>query len=331
MSCYRCHQNTCTCDQNCGCNPSVKGKCVFYRGATLTCLGEDITTGMNYDAILAILVDSICGGISNPSGHVYTVIGTSNEINVSNTTIGNVTTYQVSLSNTIKDEIADIQSDIASLQTCCDASIKEITTNTPFNLLITDEGSGTWNIDFQNPSGNYNYDGIVYNDTTAATLPAGSGTTVVVKTFNRNYVSQNNISDNDEIKFQFTGKIQAGVAATDSLIVELFDATTLTVLASVNLGSFNTNGISSYVIDGILDVISVGSKTGLLTVRIERNNVDNGTTSDLVRAVANINQDVTNINYNNLTIRLKQNNISSVNSVDNRCRKFTVEVRKYIG
>lgn len=336
--CPSCHSWSCGCSSStpnfcnptiddCGCNPQVKGKCVKYRGSTITCLG--ITTGMDYDSITNILANAICEGIEPPSGlQEYVVEGTSNQITVNTSTVGTTTTYTIALDSTITNFISDTTSDIASLYTCCDASIKEITSS---SLDVTDEGGGTWNIEVIPPSGEQKLDGIIHSDITPATLPNGSGGDQVIKTFNADY-NDYSIADGDEIRINVSGKIKGGATFADSIKLELYDSNTSSVLGTITFTSFSnaTDIISSYWIEASC-ICDVTNSAILLEGKMHRNMVTSGLESDMARGILMVDKYVTGVDFANLMIRVKQVNDSLYDYTDNNVRSLRVELRKYIG
>ena len=207
--CNSCHSYSCQCntvwnEDVCGCKDNISSACIFYKSTATECI--PLAYGQNLETILKNIDSAICA--LTPSGLTYTVVqGCADKITVTPSTVGNTTTYTVCLDSDITDQLANLGSDIASLQTCCDASVKTIVTDDPSTLDITDDGSGNYTINVVNPSGNTTYDGIVYNNYDTSAYPNGGGGTQIVQSFNRNYLSSNVLSNGDLIKFTVTQEL----------------------------------------------------------------------------------------------------------------------------
>src|SRR5690554_4240172 len=108
MSCNKCHKpscnNTCT-----GCLQQVKGTCVFYQGATLTCLG--ITKGDTFDKSLKKINDLLCT-LPTPTGAAYT--GQTGEITIVSNVIGISPVY----TNTINANFVNVENRLDVLEAC---------------------------------------------------------------------------------------------------------------------------------------------------------------------------------------------------------------------
>lgn len=324
--------DTCTgctsCTDNCGCLYPSNTECVWYKGDAISCL--DISSGDKLTDVLIAMGNAICDGIPGSSGLIYVVQGTTNEIDVSSSTVGDTTTYTVGLSDTILDSLSGLQSQIDALSSCCDDAIHEITTATPSYLDISDSGSNTWNIDFIGSIPG-NYQGIIYNNTTFVNTNNTPGDQVL-KSFNHNYVVDSDIDDGDDIRFMASGKVKAESSVVDSVKVELYDATGATVLWGDTIGGFNSSGISSFLLYGTLTVVDAAAGDGLYHLEFNANSEDNGTYDPWARnSGANIDVDVAGIDFTNLTIRIKfVHNTASSGTPDNGVRQLKVEVVKAI-
>lgn len=334
LPCNTCNSTcskTCSCKTynvtECGCPQQIDSKCVFYKGPTTPCL--EITTSTNLEDIIEAIDAAICD-LSPVSGNIYNVAGVSGQITVVETEVGNTTTFTVGIDSNITNKITNLESAVTTLQTCCDESVKEITTDTPSYLTITDEGSGTWNIDF-NPSTTTTFDGIIHSDIVAATTPTGTGADVLVKSFSNNYVANNDIQDGDEIRFYVSGRILGNETVSDSIKIDIYDTTTATLLTSTVFNGFSTASglISSYFITGSI-VVDLTNSAGLLTLNMDRNTQTAGIEGDKGKGMINVDDYFTGTNYTNLTIRVRQVNNSNQTFTNNNVRRLVVEVRKKI-
>ena len=141
----------CSCT-NCSCLFPSNSECLKYKGSYLECL--DIANGDVLTDIIVKINDAICEGIVPASGNIYILESCDSNITVSSETSGNTTTYTICLSDTITDQLTENTTNIASLQTCCDESIKELISSDG-SVIVSDNGSGTWDITISNPSGNF--------------------------------------------------------------------------------------------------------------------------------------------------------------------------------
>ena len=141
----------CSCT-NCSCLFPSNSECLKYKGSYLECL--DIANGDVLTDIIVKVNDAICEGIVPASGNIYILESCDSNITVSSETSGNTTTYTICLSDTITDQLTENTTNIASLQTCCDESIKELISSDG-SVIVSDNGSGTWDVTISNPSGFY--------------------------------------------------------------------------------------------------------------------------------------------------------------------------------
>jgi len=322
--CNRCHSYSCHCENQCGCLDQVKGKCVFYRGSTTECLG--ILTGTDFDTIVRRLDEAICE-IVPPSGYPTIIVqGTANQIAVTSSTVSNVTTYTVALDGTILSTISSIQTSVATLQDCCDASVKTITTDDPSTLDITDDGAGNYILNVVPPSGFVTFDGIIYNSLTSSGT-SGAGGQQILKQFNNDYIASNNLSNEDQIRIQITGQTTANSGISDLVQIELFDPDSGIVVLNDTNGAWNAEGISTFVYNATLDVVDINTGSALWNSHMS---VRSGTGFGVVAKDLSNSFTSTSVTYSNLTVRVRFNNLSNLGSSDNFVRKLTIEVRKKI-
>lgn len=325
-----CNKHTCN---HCACKYPTNTDCVTYKGDAITDCDFDIVQGDTLTTIIQKITTKVCDGITPPSGNTYVVESCDSNITVSSTAVGTETTFEVCLSDTVTNQIQQNTDDISSIQTCLDSAITSLQSDTltVFEVGANGDCGKTWQIELTAPSGSAKLDGIVNSDTTAATLPNGSGGDQIVKSFNKNYIADSDIQDGDEIRFYVSGKIKGGATLADSIKIELYDQGTATVLGTATFSSFTnaTDIISSYWIEGILVVDKTNSQ-GLFTVTMRRNMQTAGVDGDDSRNILMIDKDVSSIDYSNLTIRVKQVNDSLYDATNNNVRRLVVEVRKKI-
>lgn len=322
----KCPDNSCTDD--CGCLTQTKGSCVFYQGTTTPCL--NITKGDNYDKIITTIDSAICS-LNPASGNTTTVVGTNNQIVSTPSASGNNKTFTLSLSPSVLNRFSSIESNITSLQTCCNSSLKTITTNTPSYISLT-SASGNVNIQF-NPSVYTNYSGIVLNDKTLSRT-TGINNKELLKTFSRNYSTLNQISDYDEISFVVEGFFRQDIVNrnSDYLIVDLYDSVNGVVLYSTQIRPFIVADIISFDFKSSIDVYKTENKLSFSGI-FSQNNTSNGNLGD-VNSSGNqsiISKEITisTNTLNNLTINIYYGNTSST-IPNNGISKFKVRVEKYI-
>lgn len=324
--------NNCSCDCNsdnvpdCGCTQKINADCVIYRGDTSTCV--PITKGQDLATIVKNIGDFVCQ--FTPSGQLISVVeGTNNEIVVSSSTVGKTTTYTVSLDSDITTAIGDLQSDVASLQTCCDNSVKTIITDTPEYLTITDDSNGNYTINYAAPSGQIIYDGIIESDLDQHATTGGGGTQTL-KTFNYNYYVNSLLQSKEEIRFTIEGQIASNNGLVDTILFEVFNPSTSTVVYSFPYRSFNNDTTNSFSLKGTITGKTIATVNGsaLLSLELSRITQALGDVGDVSRLTAVWSKGLTGIDYSNLTLRIKFVNNSLLTT--SFIQKFEVEVRKKI-
>ena len=320
-TCYSQNADTCGCTYN-------SAKCIIYKGDTSTCNPDLLTKGQDAETILKNIVDFVCD--FTPSGQLfYNVHGTTNEINVSSSVAGNTTTYTVSLDSDITDAISDLQSDVATLQTCCDNSVKTIVTDTPEYLTISDDSNGNYTINYAAPSGVVVLDGIIYNDLDAHATSGGGGTQII-SSFNFDYFNNSSFHTQEEIRFVIEGQIASDGSLVDSIIFEIFNPSTASILYSFPYSAFVSDATSSFSLQGTLTgkTVTTVNGTAVLSLELFKTNQPLGTAGDINRATGVWSKGITGMNYANLTLRIKFVNTSL--QTTSFVQKFEVEVRKKI-
>lgn len=328
-----CSNNT----SSCGCTHTHSAECIYYKGTSYSCI--PVTKGMDMEEVIGNIADYICNEIDPPSGNVYIVASCDGNITVSSEVDGNTTTYTVCLDGDIITNIENNTANIATLTTCVANGVLDLTTNTPEYVTLTEVSSEDCGriiaIDV-NPSGTPTLDGIVYNDTTAATLPNGSGGDQIVKSFTWDYISNNNLSDKDEIHFDVRGKTQGDGSQSDGIKISIFDVNSATEVfvvnpAYVDLNTSNT-GLASYTIHGEITATDVANGDAIITITLLSNLVDNGVNGSARTSYSEICDDISGVDFSNLRIRVIQTNVTGFTAAeDNACRQLKVEVKKYIG
>lgn len=323
------------CLDDCSCIHQHNAQCIFYNSDTLSCI--DVTKGDDLETILKNINDTVCA-LSPSSITVYNVQGTTNQIVVTPTTVGNTTTFTVSLSNTVITALTNIGAAITSLQTCVAGAIVSIATDTPDVISVFEDGSGTpcgkeWKINFVAPSSIPPTSGIIYNDSTKVGATGGTGVDLTLKSsLSSIYDYQNNIGFEvgDEIRWRATGQIDGGVGEMDDVKFDLFDTPT-GILNGDTFGSFSQGVESSWLMNGtitILDNTSLNS-TLLVSVTLQRSQTANDVVGNAARDIYVINKEVTGVDLSSLILRIRYvRNVNSSYSATNFARQLMVEVVK---
>lgn len=322
MACNNCGNDPCT--STCSCLNQVPGKCVFYQGANLTCL--DVKKGDDYDSILANLNTLVCDLVT-PTGLQTTLTGCGS-ITVTQTT---ATNYNVCLSSSTQNQIDNNTTNISTLSACVESGVNDIVSDT---LDITDEALSTCGrtlrIEIPTPSGTPTYDGIITNYANKTTYTNTIGDKILIS-FNHDYVTNNAITQGDEIRFSANGQILGDGTDVDNIRVELFDATGAIVLQSNTFKGFPKTTKQSWTLDATLTVGDVGAGDGLYSLVLVASGKQNGTQYGMNNiSQMLVNSGISGIDYSNLTIRVIYEHNSTTADTDNFARRLMVEVRKMI-
>lgn len=331
--CNRCHSFSCSCGNHwnldsCGVPEQINSKYVFYRGGSLSCI--PVTTGQDLETIIKNIDTAICA-IEAPSGLVV-VEGTTGEIDVISSTVGDTTTYTISLDSDITDFISDTQGTLTSLQTCCDNSVKSITTDYPDTLDITDDGSGNYTLNVTAPSGSVVYDGIIYNNSSISPTN-GLGGVQTLKSFNYNYGANSNIGLGDEIRFVVIGSVDPLGGIADTVTIDFVDATLAVTLASKTFNAFSNSVISTYRIQGEINLGESPFPSPAICMKLDSATTYMDSSSNIVYTDQLLYKPMIGGNsatFNNLTIRVRYNNLSGNNTGANGVYRLMIEVRKKI-
>ena len=330
MTCNNCYNPSC--DSTCGCPQQVKGSCVFYQGANLTCL--DVTKGDDYDSILASLNTLICDLVA-PTGIQTTLTGCGS-ITVTPTSSTN---YNVCLSTATQTQINSNTSNIATLSACAANTVKDITSTTlTITTASTNTCGRTLNIEVPTPSGTPIVDGIIYSNSTKVEANTGVGTDVVLKdssTSIGSYYLSNGLEVGDEIRWRANGQIDSDGNTVDILKYDFRNgASSGGIINGATFTGFSTGGNeTSWQMEGtatILDNTALNAEL-LVSVKLFRNGLANSNVSDTVRDLYIFNQTITGVDLTQLRIAIKYNrSIPNIFGPTNFARQLVVEIRKMI-
>ena len=330
MTCNNCYNPSC--DSTCGCPQQVKGSCVFYQGANLTCL--NVTKGDDYDSILASLNTLICDLVA-PTGIQTTLTGCGS-ITVTPTSSTN---YNVCLSTATQTQINSNTSNIATLSACAANTVKDITSTTlTITTASTNTCGRTLNIEVPTPSGTPIVDGIIYSNSTKVEANTGVGTDVVLKdssTSIGSYYLSNGLEVGDEIRWRANGQIDSDGNTVDILKYDFRNgASSGSIINGATFTGFSTGGNeTSWQMEGtatILDNTALNAEL-LVSVKLFRNGLANSNVSDTVRDLYIFNQTITGVDLTQLRIAIKYNrSIPNIFGPTNFARQLVVEIRKMI-
>ena len=330
MTCNNCYNPSC--DSTCGCPQQVKGSCVFYQGANLTCL--DVTKGDDYDSILASLNTLICDLVA-PTGIQTTLTGCGS-ITVTPTSSTN---YNVCLSTATQTQINNNTSNIATLSACAANTVKDITSTTlTITTASTNTCGRTLNIEVPTPSGTPIVDGIIYSNSTKVEANTGVGTDVVLKdssTSIGSYYLSNGLEVGDEIRWRANGQIDSDGNTVDILKYDFRNgASSGGIINGATFTGFSTGGNeTSWQMEGtatVLDNTALNAEL-LVSVKLFRNGLANSNVSDTVRDLYIFNQTITGVDLTQLRIAIKYNrSIPNIFGPTNFARQLVVEIRKMI-
>jgi len=333
MTCNNCYNPSC--DSTCGCPQQVKGSCVFYQGANLTCL--DVTKGDDYDSILASLNTLICDLVA-PTGIQTTLTGCSS-ITVTQTSSTN---YNVCLSTATQTQINNNTSNIATLSACVNSGVLDLVSNDgSVNISVNTPSTGCGvilDLSVPTPSGTPIVDGIIYSDSTKVEANTGVGTDVVLKdssTSIGSYYLSNGLEVGDEIRWRANGQIDSDGNTVDILKYDFRNgASSGGIINGATFTGFSTGGNeTSWQMEGtatVLDNTALNAEL-LVSVKLFRNGLANSNVSDTVRDLYIFNQTITGVDLTQLRIAIKYYRaIPNIFGPTNFARQLVVEIRKMI-
>ena len=323
MTCNNCYNPSC--DSTCGCPQQVKGSCVFYQGANLTCL--DVTKGDDYDSILASLNTLICDLVA-PTGIQTTLTGCSS-ITVTPTSSTN---YNVCLSTATQTQINSNTSSIATLSNCINTGVfNVVSTDGSVSIAITPStGCGViLDLSVPTPSGITTYDGIIYNDLNKIGTSGAVGDKIL-KSFTTNYDNYN-FTEEDEIRFKSNGQILGDGAIADIVKFEVLDGSSITPLYSGNFNGFDKINKQSWRLEGDITYTDITSGEVAININFFANVVQNGDISNFTGNSKLVVNSIFNVtDFTTLTLRLVYDHQSTSGATNNFARQLMVEVRKKI-
>lgn len=333
MTCNNCYNPSC--DSTCGCPQQVKGSCVFYQGANLTCL--DVTKGDDYDSILASLNTLICDLVA-PTGIQTTLTGCSS-ITVTQTSSTN---YNVCLSTATQTQINNNTSNIATLSDCVNLGVLDLVSNDgSVNISVDTPSTGCGvilDLSVPTPSGTPIVDGIIYSNSTKVEANTGVGTDVVLKdssTSIGDYYLSNGLEVGDEIRWRANGQIDSDGNTVDILKYDFRNgASSGGIINGATFTGFSTGGNeTSWQMEGtatVLDNTALNAEL-LVSIKLFRNGLANSNVSDTVRDLYIFNQTITGVDLTQLRIAIKYTrNIPNIFGPTNFARQLVVEIRKMI-
>jgi hypothetical protein len=333
MTCNNCYNPSC--DSTCGCPQQVKGSCVFYQGANLTCL--DVTKGDDYDSILASLNTLICDLVA-PTGIQTTLTGCSS-ITVTQTSSTN---YNVCLSTATQTQINNNTSNIATLSACVNSGVLDLVSNDgSVNISVDTPSTGCGvilDLSVPTPSGTPIVDGIIYSDSTKVEANTGVGTDVVLKNSGNSigsYYLSNGLEVGDEIRWRANGQIDSDGNTVDILKYDFRNgASSGGIITGATFTGFSTGGNeTSWQMEGtatILDNTALNAEL-LVSIKLFRNGLANSNVSDTVKDLYIFNQTITGVDLTQLRIAIKYNRaIPNIFGPTNFARQLVVEIRKMI-
>lgn len=333
MTCNNCYNPSC--DSTCGCPQQVKGSCVFYQGANLTCL--DVTKGDDYDSILASLNTLICDLVA-PTGIQTTLTGCSS-ITVTQTSSTN---YNVCLSTATQTQINNNTSNIATLSACVNSGVLDLVSNDgSVNISVDTPSTGCGvilDLSVPTPSGLPIVDGIIYSDSTKEEANAGVGGDVVLKNSGNSigsYYLSNGLEVGDEIRWRANGQIDSDGNTVDILKYDFRNGPTSGgIITGATFTGFSTGGNeTSWQMEGTATVLNNTPLNAelLVSVKLFRNGLANSNVSDTLRDLYIFNQTITGVNLTQLRIAIKYTrNIPNIFGPTNFARQLVVEIRKMI-
>ena len=313
--------NQCNEISRCGCQLLQPSNCVFYSGATTSCLGIRTNTTLTdviqaFDAKFCTISPS-----GTPSGVTCTaVIGQTGQIITTSITPsgGQCSAYNISISPVILNQINTNATNISTLFGAISGFITNITTNTPLSLDITNPSVGVFNIDYIPPSSGIS--GILHSDYSSASTSNTSWTTI--KTFPIPAFTLAVSGDKIIARTLFRG---AGTPASGASVRVQFNSVTVCKVFQFNVTSLNGLYLTLSVIRNSNSVVylqlkiegATDNSTMLTTLEI------NGTTgTSYVTPMAGLNLGATPYSINC--------DIQSISPGDASCEYLEVELIKHV-
>lgn len=316
---------SCSNIDTCGCGHQHSAKCSFYYGDTLSCIG--VAYGTDLEQALIDINTAVCA--LTPSGSITVVDSCDTNIGVTSAVVGQTTTYTVCLSSDITDDIDANTASIATLATCVDTGVFDVTSSTLAITEIPSTGCGkTLNIEYT-PSGTPIVDGIIYNNIDKNGTSIGVGDKFLKTIKIEDYYDAASLVEGDEIRFKANGQIMGDGIDVDQVRIELYDTSLSTLLANETFTGFDKLNKQSWSADCVLTLGTGGD--GLFNIEFYGNGVANGTGGNFTTvSKLTTNVDVTGIVLTGLQIRIVYAHFSTSGVTNNFARQLMVEVRKKI-
>jgi len=312
----------------CGCGHEHSAKCSFYYGDTLSCIG--VVYGTDLEQALVDINDAVCA--LTPSGSITVIDSCDTNIEVTPVTVGQTTTYTVCLNSDITDDIDTNTASIATLSTCVDTGVFDVTSNDGTITIVETASTGcgrSLDLSVTTPSGTPIVAGIIYNNTDKDGTTGGTGEKTLKNVLLNTYYDLTTLVAGDEIRVVATGQIYPDGINVDKIILELWDDVSTQLYRGV-FGGFDKINKQSWKIDTTLTLIDAGSGDTLasgdfLANGVQNNNKSNFTTNSQLF----INLDITLV-YSSLRIKVIYEHNCTSNATYNFARQLMVEVRKKI-
>ncbi len=319
---------------DCGCSHTHDSKCIIYTGQNLSCIsvvsGDDLTT------VLENINETICS--LTPSGVPTVVVQEGSGIDVTSSTVGDITTYTIALDATVITALTNIGISLSTINACLSSTVREIVSTT---LSITEVNTTSCGkkilIESIAPSSVPLEAGIIYNDSTKVGATGGTGGDLTLKTSVSSisyYETNIGFQVGDEIRWRATGQIDGGVGDMDDVKFDLFDTPTGLIPSSgVIFNGFGSSTKASWLMNGtitILDNTPLNS-TLLVSATLQRTQTENDVVSNANRDIYIINKEVTGVDLSTLILRIRYvRNVNASYSATNFARQLMVEVVKAI-
>lgn len=312
---------------SCGCLYPSNSGCITLRNIERDCIDDYVFNGKTLTQGLNKIIEYVCDNVS-PSGYTFITESCNSSITVSQSIVGDQVIYTVCLNPQITTNISNAQSDIAAINACLTDTVKDITSDSlDVTVSSTSDCGRTLRIEYS-PSGDAEYDGIVWNDFTKNGTNAAGGVQVL-KSYTRNYAVDSRIGDGDEIRWRISGQVASDGGITDTIRLEIMDVNSAIVLYSVDGTGNPTSPFTSYNIEGTITVDYTNSQA-YLTFLDDHLHVANGTANSTALSGGVINSLLTGVDYSSLGIRVSYVNNTNLGATDNFVRQLMVEVRKKI-
>lgn len=319
---------------DCGCSHTHDSKCIIYTGQNLSCIS--VVSGDDFTTVLENINDTICS--LTPSGVPTVVVQEGSGIDVTSSTVGDITTYTIALSAATITALTNIGISLSTINACLSSTVRDIVSDTLAISVDSSNGCGrVLRIESIAPSSVPLEAGIIYNDSTKIGATGGTGGDLTLKTSASsisNYETNIGFQVGDEIRWRATGQIDGGVGDMDDVKFDLFDTPTGLIPSSGAIfNGFGSATKASWLMNGtitILDNTQLNS-TLLISATLQRTQTENDVVSNANRDIYIINKEVTGVDLSTLILRIRYvRNVNASYSATNFARQLMVEVVKAI-